>query len=319
MKTKPFPSGVHLVSLKGDTSPTDFLAAFKYENRNLEYIDPSIMNGAEDIGLLKKSDTIGKLKKTINTIRLRPLQAPTHGGDDPKLKTFGSISTLRKLDFTKDCCPIVLLPHCREEGERLINDLHRLAFEHSATIFVFFSYPLEDLYKMQKLFTSILTYDKSTKGGTVKKGAGDMHKGPYTIDQPPVTKRDAPWEDPAPKPTETATKISDLVKTCGFHQTSVSVFNADALLRGDKTDLICSAYNNVQKGDWIVPIIADKPSHALNHTVWEVTFVTYIRQSEEDNGYGQVALSIRRLPNARFEKGDIAGPYLADCIVTTYP
>ena len=51
----------------------------------------AMMNGAEDIGLLKKSTTLGQLKEAINTILLRPLQAPSHSSEDPKSKTPGSI------------------------------------------------------------------------------------------------------------------------------------------------------------------------------------------------------------------------------------
>lgn len=274
MKTITFPPGVHLVALKGNTTPEDFLAAFQYENRHLEYINPST-----------------------------PI--------------------MRELDVSKDCCPVVLLPDRREDSLRLINDLHRLLL-HSATIFVFISNPQEDLYEMQKSFTSIITYDKSTNGGSVKKGSRTMPIGAYTLDQPPPspivdTPEKGPAEEPSPKPAETITTVSTLMKTCGFHQVNVSEISADALLRGDKTDIICSASNNVQKGDWLVPNVVHKLSHALNDSVWEVTFVTYIRQSERDNGYGWVVLSIRRIPNARFEKGDIAGPYFVDCIVTTHP
>ena len=255
-------------------SPTDFLAAFQYENRNLEYIDPSI-------------------------------------------------SKMRELDVHEDCCPVVLLPYRREDCERLIDGLNRLAGEYSATIFLFISNAWEFLYEAQKSFTSIVTFDKSDNGGTVVKGAGAMHEGPYTIDQPPVaivdTPREAHAEDPAPKPTETVTKISDLVKTCGFHQTRVSVFNADALIRGDKTDFVCCNSHNVQKGDWLVLSTDSSTSHAINGIVWEVSFVSNIPFSRSDNGYSHVALSIRRIPNARFEKGDIAGPYFEDCIVTTTP
>lgn len=284
MKTLTFPSGVHLVALEGNTSPEDFLVAFQYENRHLEYINPSI-------------------------------------------------SIMRELDFTKDCCPIVLLPHNREDCERLIDRLNQLSTIHSATIFVFTPDPLEFFFEMRKSFTSIVTYNKSTNGGIVKKGAGDMYEGPYTID--PLSNaleevlKESPSEDsacdaaPSPKPTETVTKIKDLVKSRGFHQTSVSVFNADALLRGDMTNIICSASNNVQKGDYLVlsvdGIVDGDFFHDINDIVWEVTFVSYIPNSTNDNAYGQVALSLRRIPNARFEKGDIAGPYLEDSIVFSNP
>lgn len=124
-----------------------------------------------------------------------------------------------------------------------------------------------------------------------------------------------------PKPCETATKISDLVKTRGFHQTSVSVFDADALIRGDKTDFVCCNSHNVQKGDWLVlsaeGLFHTINFHAINHIVWEVSFVSNIPLSRSDNR--SVALSLRRIPNARFEEGDIAGPYFEDCIVTTNP
>lgn len=274
MKTITFPPGVHLVALEGNTTSEDFLAAFQYENRHIEYITPSFF-------------------------------------------------TAGRVNLTKDCCPIVLLPHRREEAERLIDRLNQLSTQHSATIFVFISNPVEYFYEAQKSFTSILTFDKDTNGGIVKKGAGDMYEGPYTIDHPPCdigdTLRKDPADEPSTKPTETVTKISDLVKTRGFHRVNVSEIIADALLRGDKTDIICSASNKVQKGDWLVPNIDNKLSHAINDSVWEVTFVTYIRQSERDDGYGWVALSIRRIPNARFEKGDIAGPYFVDSIVTTNP
>lgn len=319
MKIKPFPSGVHLVALEGNTSPIDFLAAFQYENRNLVYIDPSIMNGAENIGLLKKSTTIGQMKKKINMM---------HGGDDPKSKTPGSISILRKLDLTKDCCPIVLLPRPREDCGRLIDRLYELSTLYSSTIFVFFSEPLECINEAQQYFTTILTYDESTNGGTVKKGAGTMPIGPYTLDplsnaiekalNEPPSEDSANDEAPSPKPTENVTKISDLVKTRGFHQVNVSEINGNAILRGDKTDLICSASNNVQKGDWLVLSVDGIMGmfNPINEIVWEVSFVSNIPL---DNGYGQVALSIRRLPNARFKKGDLSGPYRDDCIVFSNP
>ena len=272
MKTITFPPGVHLVTLEGNTTPVDFLAAFQYENRNVEHVNPTV-------------------------------------------------SPMYELDVSKDCCPVFLLLSRREDVERFIDRLNRLSTQHSATIFVFISNPVEYFYEAQKFFTSILTFDKDTNGGIVKKGVGNMQDGPYN--HSPCDIGDTPMKDPAEapstKPTETVTKISDLVKTRGFHRGNVSEIIADALLRGDMTNIICSASNNVQKGDWLVPNIDNKLFHALNDTVWEVTFVTYIRQSERDNGYGQVALSIRRIPNARFEKGDIAGPCFVDSIVTTNP
>ena len=284
MKTLTFPLGVHLVALEDHTSPEDFLSAFQYENRHLEYINPSI-------------------------------------------------SIMRELDVSKDCCPVVLLPHHREDCGQLLDRLNRIALEHSATIFVFFSNPPEFLYEERLSFTSIVTYNKSTNGGIVKKGAGDMHEGPYTLDplsnaleevlKEPPSDDSAYEEAPSPKPTETVTKIKDLVKTRGFHQARVSVCNADALIRGDKTNYICIASRNIQKGDYLVlsvdGIVEGKFFHDINDIVWEVTFVSYIPNSTNDNAYGQVALSLRRIPNARFEKGDIAGPYHEDCIVTTTP
>lgn len=272
MKTITFPPGVHLVALEGNTTSEDFLSAFKYENRYVEHINPTV-------------------------------------------------SPVRELDVSKDCCPVFLLLSRREDVERFIDRLNRLSTQHSATIFVFISNPLEYLYEVQKSFTTILTYDKSTNGGIVKKGVWNMPDGPYTIDPPHSPIGDTPFEDPAeapsPKPTETVTKISDLVKTRGFQLTTVSVVIADALIRGDKTDLLCPASRNVQKGDWLVLSTDNKLSHAINHTVWEVSFVSNIPLSRSDNG--AVALSLRRIPNARFEKGDIAGPYFVDCIVTTNP
>lgn len=185
---------------------------------------------------------------------------------------------------------------------------------------MFISNPQEYLYEVQEFFTSIITYDKSTNGGTVKKEAGTMPIGAYTIDQPPVAVGDSPRKDPAEepstKPTETIIKIFDLLKTRGFHKTTVSVFNAYALLRGDKTDFVCSASHNVQKGDWLVMSTDNILSHDINHIVWEVTFVSYIPHSETNVGIGQVALSLHRLPNTRFEKG-LGGR--DDCIVTTTP
>ena len=285
MKTKPFPSGVHLVALEDHTSPEDFLAAFQYENRHLEYIDPII-----------------------------PI--------------------LRELDVSKDCCPVVLLPHCRENGDRFIDRLNQLSTQHSATFFVFTHEPPEFFFSARQSFTSTLTYDKSTNGGTVMKGVGDMHDGPYTLDplsnameevlKEPPSNDSAYDAAPSPKPTEAVTKIKDLVKTRGFHQVNVSEFSADALIRGDKTDFVCCNSHNVQKGDWLVLSTYSSTSypfksHAINETVWEVSFVSNIPHSRSDNGYGQVALSIRRIPNARFEKGDIAGPYFADCIVFSNP
>ena len=96
--------------------------------------------------------------------------------------------------------------------------------------------------------------------------------------------------------------------------------NADALIRGDKTDFLCSASHNVQKGDYLVlsvdGIVDGDFFHDINEIVWEVTFVSFIPNSTNDNAYGQVALSLRCLLNTRFEKG-MGGR--DDCIVTTNP
>lgn len=231
-----------------------------------------------------------------------------------------TLSPVRELDFSKDCCPVFLLLTRREDVERFIDRLNRLSTQHSATIFVFISDPWEYLYEVRMSFTTILTYDKYINGGIVEKGVGDVHEGPYNLDLPHSPIEDAPRRDPAEEPStepwETMIKIPDLRKSRGFHQTSVSVFNADALIRGDKTDFLCSASHNVQKGDWLVLSTDNTLFHAINHIVWEVSFVSYIPHSETNVGFGQVALSLRCLLNTRFEKG-MGGR--DDCIVTTNP
>ena len=129
---------------------------------------------------------------------------------------------------------------------------------------------------------------------------------------------DDPVYDKAPPRTtaETTLKINDLLKTRGFHKAIVSVFDADALIRGDKTDIISSASHNVQKGDWLVLATESLPGlnlfHDINKIVWEVSFVSNIPHSRSDNGFEQVALSIRRIPDTRFKKG-VGG--LDECIV----
>ena len=280
MKTITFPSGVHLVALKDTTSPTDFLAAFQYENRHLEYINPSI-------------------------------------------------SFMRELDVSKDCCPVVLLPFRREDCERLIDELNRIAFNNSATIFVFISNPPEFLYGVQKSFTSIVTFDKSTNGGIVVRGAGNMHDGPYTLDplsnameealKEPPSDDSAYDETPSPKPTETATKISDLVKSRGFHRLTISPQDADAIVRQQRKDIVLSAERNVQKGDYIVFMVGECKSYHINSMVFEVSFVSAIPHSTLSNGYSQVSISFNRLANAEFHEGDISGDFLQDTIITTTP
>lgn len=111
-------------------------------------------------------------------------------------------------------------------------------------------------------------------------------------------------------------KIKDLVKTTrGFHQADITESHADAMLRGQKTDFICSAGRNVQKGDYLVLSVYNKQFHDISEVVWEVTFVSAIAHSERSDGYGAVVLSLRRLPNTRFKKGYLGGEYLDDCIV----
>lgn len=286
MKTITFPPGVHLVTLEGNTTSEDFLSAFQYENRYVEHINPTL-------------------------------------------------SPVRELDFSKDCCPVFLLLSRREDVERFIDRLNRLSTQHSATIFVFISNPSEYLYEERMSFTTILTYDKSINGGIVERGVGHIHEGPYTIDPPhspiegsprenPFDNIDEDWQDRAPsdpqKPAETATKISDLVKTSqGFHRLSISPQNADAIVRQQKKDIVYSAEFNIQKGDYIVFIVGECNSYHINSMVFEVSFVSAIPHSSQLNGYSQVSISFNRLPNAKYHEGDISGDFLQDTIVFTTP
>lgn len=275
MKTITFPPGVHLVTLEGNTTPVDFLAAFQYENRNVEHINPTV-------------------------------------------------SPMYELDVSKDCCPVFLLLSRREDVERFIDRLNRLSTQHSATIFVFISNPSEYLYEERMSFTTIITYDTSINGGIVERGVWNIHEGPYTLDRPPVaivdTSEKDPVEDPAPKPTETATKISDLVQTSrGFHRLSISPQDADAIVRQQKKDIVYSAELNVQKGDYIVFIVGECNSYHINSMVFKVSFVSAIPHSSQLNGYSQVSISFNRLPNAKYHEGDISGDFLEDTIVFTTP
>ena len=112
-------------------------------------------------------------------------------------------------------------------------------------------------------------------------------------------------------------KIKDLLKTRGFHKSTVSRLNAEALIRGDKTDFICSASHNVQKGDWLVLSVDDIIGvfHPINEIVWEVAFVSNIPISTTSNGFGYAALSLKVISNATYHTGGMDDEYIDECIV----
>lgn len=234
-----------------------------------------------------------------------------------RILTSASIISPSDIREPVDCYSVEVITDLPKQFlKSLLVDLKKLAIENHCPVFCFSRYYEER--RLPDIYT-YLSYNEDIKGGYIWKSQGH-HIGPYTLEPPPNAKEESLKESPSdPKPAETIIKISDLVKTCGFHQSSISVFNADALIRGDKTDIVCSASHNVQKGDWLVLSVEStlgiKPFHDIHEIVWEVTFVSYIRESNGDNGYGQVALSLRRIPNARFKKG-MGG--LDDCIVTTH-
>ena len=111
------------------------------------------------------------------------------------------------------------------------------------------------------------------------------------------------------------TTVADLEKLSrGFFRPLISKSDASAYLRGQKTTAIVSAHPNIQKGDYIVFEVGRDLFHDIHDVVWEVTFVSYIPHSEENNGFGQVALSIVRRTDLAFHRGDINGEYQEDTI-----
>ena len=111
-------------------------------------------------------------------------------------------------------------------------------------------------------------------------------------------------------------KISDLIKTTrGFHKTTILSCNANALLRSQKTDTIVSLAHNIQRGDYIVFDVVPYSAHPIISSVWEVTFVSNIPNSTQTEGFGQAALSLKRIVNATYHRGGIDDKYIYECIV----
>lgn len=111
------------------------------------------------------------------------------------------------------------------------------------------------------------------------------------------------------------TTVADLEKhSRGFFRPLISKSDASAYLRGQKTTAITSAKLHIQKGDYIVFEVDRDICNDIHDVVWEVTFVSYISHSEENNGFGLVALSLIRRTDLAFHKGDVNGEYQEDTI-----
>lgn len=283
MKNITFNAGLHLVLLEGNTTPVDFLLAFGYGNQDLQIVNP------------------GKYKE---------------------------------LDLSKDCCPVILSD--TSDGNAVIDlfvHLHNRAYNCNATIFVFCRLETSLPPTIEQDVCTKFTFDSATRGGVVLK-SNEYPEGPYTIDNPiPKEHSEEQAEDPfefinaesadhAPKETaETVVKIKDLVKTSrGFHRSYITNSNASALLRSDKNNTIVSASQNVQKGDYLVFSVENDIFNDLNEVVWEVTFVasiphSIIPYSTNGSGFGQVCLSLKRLPNLCFQRGSSLGNHPDDCII----
>ena len=230
-----------------------------------------------------------------------------------KVLTSQSIILTRDIIEPVDCFPMEVIADLPKHTlQHLIEDLKRLAIEKHCPVFGFSrSYEDKSIGAEPDIYT-YLSYNEEIKGGYIWKSQGHPI-GAYALEPPSNAKEEALKKSPS------EIQIEDLLKTRGFHMSFVSLLNAAALIRGDKTDIICSASHNVQKGDWLVlsvdGIIDRDIFNPINEIVWEVSFVSNIPLSRSDNEYGQVALSLKRIANATYHRGGIDDEYIDECIV----
>ena len=94
----------------------------------------------------------------------------------------------------------------------------------------------------------------------------------------------------------------------GFICLEIDTFNADAIVRGHKSDIVFSSSKNIQKGDYIV-LLTNLLSHPINSMVFEAAFVTAIPFSADSDGFSQCAISIAPVPNASYHRPPHEAPY----------
>ena len=259
-KKTAFPPSLHLIGLEGGTTPSDFLSDFGYE---------------------------------------RPLQ-----------QCPDSNFTIDPSDFVGDCYPLLISKTIEQERkERILAALKRLALEKKYPVFVFSYRAGADFDRFITSLPSVytwLTYDKEDHGGSILK-SHEYPMGPYSLSRKTnavdSVSPQAPADTQATKdnPARSVVKVSDLTKNArGFHIVKCTAKTINALLRGHATNIICSSELNIQRDDYIVLTLnALNPLEAMD-TVWEVSYVTYIHHSELPSGYGQVSISLKKRPNARF-------------------